>query len=172
MFRILPTIQLFKQNMADFKHLLRIADTDIDGKKAVEYGLANIKGVGVPLAHAICIIAKIDGLQKCGDLSDEQIKKLDEIARNVHKYNIPKWMYNRQKDLETGETKHLVTSEMIFAQENDIKLMRRIKCYKGSRHTRKLPVRGQRTRSNFRKNKGKVTGVSTSASKPAKKAAD
>lgn len=153
--------------MADFKHLIRIADTDIDGKKAVEYGLANIKGVGVPLAHAICVVAKINGLEKCGNLSDEQIKKLDEIARHVHKFGVPKWMYNRQNDLETGETKHLVTNELIFAKENDIKLMRRIKCYRGTRHTRGLPVRGQRTRSNFRKNKGKVTGVSTAASKKA-----
>lgn len=153
--------------MADFKHLIRIADTDLDGKKAVVYALEKIKGVGVPLGHAICIIAGIDGLEKCGNLSDAQIKKLDEIARNIHKFGIPSWMFNRQKDLESGETKHVITNEMIFVKENDIKLMRRIKCYRGTRHTRGLPVRGQRTRSNFRKNKGKVTGVSTSASKKA-----
>lgn len=155
------------KNMADFKHLIRIADTDLDGKKAIVYALEKIKGVGVPLGHAICIVAGINGLEKCGNLSDAQIKKLDEIARNLHKFGIPSWMYNRQKDLESGETKHLVTNELIFVKENDIKLMRRIKCYKGNRHTRGLPVRGQRTRSNFRKNKGKVTGVSTSASKKA-----
>lgn len=153
--------------MAEFKHLLRIADTDLNGNKAIEYALEKIKGVGVPLAHAICIVANIDGLQKCGNLSDEQIRRIDEIAKNPQKFGIPSWMFNRRKDLESGTDKHLITNEMIFAKENDVKLMRRIKCYKGNRHTRGLPVRGQRTRSNFRKNKGKVTGVSTSQSKKA-----
>ena len=48
---------------------------------------------------------------------------------------------------------------MSFTQDNDIKMLKKIKSYKGIRHSLGLPVRGQRTRSNFRKNKGKVMGV-------------
>ena len=48
---------------------------------------------------------------------------------------------------------------MAFTQDNDIKMMKKMRSYKGIRHSLGLPVRGQRTKSNFRKNKGKVLGV-------------
>ena len=51
---------------------------------------------------------------------------------------------------------HLSSTELQIAKENDIKLLKKIKCYKGIRHIYSLPVRGQSTRSNFRKNKGKA----------------
>ena len=80
----------------------------------------------------------------------------------MKKFGIPMWMFNRRKDRETGEDVHLLTNELVFSRENDIKRMRRIKNYTGARHSLGLPVRGQRTKSNFRPNKGKVTGVKTS----------
>lgn len=153
--------------MAEFKHLVRIANTDLQGTKAVVYSLNCVKGIGVPLAHAICRVANIDGLSKTGDLSDSQIKKLDEMVRKPQNFGIPSWMLNRRKDPETGKDIHLVTNDLVFNRENDIKQMRRIRCYKGMRHAFGLPVRGQKTRSNFRKNKGKVIGVSTAGKKKA-----
>jgi small subunit ribosomal protein S13 len=51
----------------------------------------------------------------------------------------------------------------MFTKDNDIKLMRKIKSYKGTRHSAGQPVRGQRTKSNFRKSKGKVMGVKRKA---------
>lgn len=148
--------------MAEFKHLVRIANTDLDGKKAIVYALKNVRGVGVPLANAICHVAKIDGFAKAGNLSDVDVKKLDEIAKAPSKFGIPVWMLNRRNDVETGQDKHLITNDLIFQKENDIKMMKRIKSYKGVRHSISQPVRGQRTRSNFRANKGKVMGVKTS----------
>jgi small subunit ribosomal protein S13 len=154
--------------MAEFKHLIRIANTDLDGKKAVVYALKDIRGVGVPLANAVCVVAKIDGLSKSGNLSDAEAKKLDEVIKDPAKHGIPAWMFNRRHDLDTGIDKHVITNDLIFNKENDIKLMKRIKCYKGVRHSQNAPVRGQRTRSNFRANKGKVMGVKTGgARKPA-----
>lgn len=151
--------------MADFKHLVRIANTDLKGQKAVVYALKDIRGIGVPLAVAICNLTKIDGLSKIGSLTDDHIKKLDEAVKDPLKLGVPAWMLNRQKDLETGLDKHVITNELIFNKENDIKLMKRIKSYKGVRHSQNAPVRGQRTRSNFRLNKGKVMGVKTSGKK-------
>lgn len=151
--------------MAEFRHLVRIANTDLDGKKAVVYALKDIRGVGVPLAHALCVLLKIDGMSKIGNLSEADSKRLDEAARNPLKLGVPTWMLNRQKDPETGENKHVITNDLIFNRENDIKMMKRIKSYKGMRHSLGQPVRGQRTRSNFRVNKGKVMGVKTSGKK-------
>ena len=151
--------------MAEFKHLIRIANTDLKGDKAVVYALKNIKGVGVNLAHAVCYVAKIDPVKKVGDLVDSDVKKIDEAIKDPTKNGIPSWMLNRRNDYETGEDIHIVTNDLLFIKDNDIKRLRRIKCYKGVRHSFRLPVRGQRTRSNFRKNKGKVMGVKTAGKK-------
>jgi len=154
--------------MTEFKHLIRIADSDLDGKKAIVYALKNVKGVGIPLANAICRVAGIDGAKKVGNLTDAEVKKLDETARDPVKAGLPVWLLNRRMDIESGEDKHLITNQLIFTKENDIKLMRRIKSYKGARHSQGLTCRGQRTRSNFRKNKGKVMGVKTKGKKGGK----
>ena len=149
--------------MAEFKHLVRIANTDLNGQKAVLFALKVVRGVGVPLAHAVCAVAKIDELGKIGNLTDAQIKQLDDIVKAPEKYGIPVWMLNRRKDLETGADRHVITTDLLVARDNDIKLMKYMKCYKGVRHAAGAPVRGQRTRSNFRKNKGKVLGVRVSS---------
>ena len=151
--------------MAEFKYLIRIANTDLDGKKAVVIALKDIRGVGIPLANAVCQLAKINGMGKIGNLSDVDIKRLDELVRNIEKQPLPSWMFNRRRDLDTGLDRHVITNDLIFNKDNDIKLMKRIKCYKGVRHSFNAPVRGQRTRSNFRANKGKVMGVKTSGKK-------
>jgi len=147
--------------MAEFKHIIRIANTDLAGEKSIGNALRKIKGVGVMYANMACKIAGIDSTKKAGDLLDIEAKKLDEIIREPLKFGAPKWMINRRKDYETGEDKHLIISDLQFTKENDIKRMKKIKSYKGMRHAWGLPVRGQRTKSNFRRNKGKGSlGVS------------
>ena len=89
----------FKDNMAEFKHLVRIANTDLKGQKALVYALKDIKGVGVPFAHAVCSILRIDGLSKIGNISDSDMKRVDEVIKLPEKFGIPFWMFNRQKDI-------------------------------------------------------------------------
>ena len=153
--------------MADFKHLVRIANTDLKGEKAIVYALKDVRGIGVPFAHAICVVLNIDGLAKIGNITETDMKRIDEVIKAPAKHGIPGWLFNRQRDLETGEDKHVVTNDLLFNKDNDIKLMKRIKSYKGIRHSMNAPVRGQRTRSNFRANKGKVVGVKTAGKKKA-----
>lgn len=143
----------------EFKHLVRIANTDLDGNKPLYHSLKKIKGVNFMFANAILSTAKLDKKRKVGYLSDAEIKLLDDIIKNPLKHKVPIWLYNRKKDVETGKDIHLVGGDLDFYKENDIKMMKKIKCYKGIRHIYGLPVRGQRTKSNFRRNKGKVTGV-------------
>ncbi|MBW2968714.1 30S ribosomal protein S13 [Candidatus Woesearchaeota archaeon] len=144
------------------RHLVRIANADIDGKKQILYALKKAKGVDIMFANAALKIAGINLTKKAGYLSDQEVKKIEEILKNPKKHGIPAWLYNRRKDMETGEDKHLLGADLQFTKETDIKTMKKIKTYRGVRHIRKLPVRGQKTRSNFRPNKGKVTGVKRS----------
>ena len=141
-----------------FKHIVRIANTDLDGNRKTADAIRKIKGVGFSFASAVCQLAKIDGGKKAGNLMPEEVKRIDEAIATASK-TMPTWMLNRRKDLEDGTDKHLLGADLTFAQENDIRFMKQIRTYKGARHAIGAPVRGQRTRSNFRKNKGKVIGV-------------
>ncbi len=149
------------------KGIVRIAGADIKGESQLFVSLQRIKGVGGVLANAICRVNDLDGNIKVGNLTSTEIKKIEDTLNNPSKFGMPDWMLNRRKDLETGENRHLVGPDLVFMQKQDIKRMINMKSYKGVRHMYGLPVRGQRTRSSFRK--GRTVGVVRKKMMPAKK---
>lgn len=140
--------------MADenLKHIVRVANTDLVGTKAIAYALTKIKGVSFSLARNLCILTNIPFDTKAGALEDKQVQALDALTKNLE--SLPVWMFNRRKDMDTGKDKHLLTADLDFTKSNDIKFMRMIRSYKGARHSTGQPVRGQRTKGHFRKNTG------------------
>ena len=145
--------------MSEFRHIVRIANTDLKGEKSILYAMKKIKGVDVMYANMALAIAGVDKTKKTGELSESEVKKIDEALRNPEKNNVPSWLLNRRKDYETGEDKHLLISDLDYEKDNDLKRLKKTKTYKGLRHQWGLTVRGQRTKSNFRRNKGKGLGV-------------
>ncbi len=145
----------------DFK-LIRILSKDIKGNKSVYSGLTNIKGISWNFCNALCTKLKIDKKKKIQDLTPEEIEKISEFVKNP---SIPSYMKNRQKDVDSGEDKHLNGVDLDLQKEFDIKKMRKVKSYKGIRHGLGLPVRGQRTKSNFRKNRKKSGATGGKAGK-------
>ena len=141
----------------NFKYFVRIANTDLDGNKSIGSALRKIKGVGFMFSNMICNISGVNKMSKTGYLEDEEVKKLDDILNDPLKYNAPSWILNRRKNYEDGKDGHILTGNLSFAEENDVKRMKKIRSYRGVRHGIGLPVRGQRTKSNFRRNKGKVS---------------
>jgi small subunit ribosomal protein S13 len=150
-----------KAQSKDFKHIVRIANTDLDGTKSIYLALTKIKGVSFMFSNLALHKTSIDKRKITGELSDSEIKKLDEFV--MHPHGIPAWMMNRRGDYETGEDKHLTSGDIDFNLDNDLKRLKMIRAYKGIRHMLGLPARGQRTKSNFRKNKGNVLGVKRKA---------
>jgi small subunit ribosomal protein S13 len=148
-----------KKQTDDFRYLVRIKNTDLDGKKNLIFGLKKIKGIGLIFANMVANLAKVDNNKKIGYLTDEEVKKLEDVISNLNKHNVPSWMFNRRKDYDSGEDKHLLTADLDFTQSNDKRRMQKVKSYRGLRLSWNLPVRGQRTKSNFRRNKGKGLGV-------------
>jgi len=136
--------------------IVRILAKDIEGKMSLYSGLTKIKGVSWGLANAICYKLKMSKTKKIGDLTEAEVKKIEDFMKNP---DLPKHLVNRQKDLETGEDKHLLGADLELTKEFDIKRLKKIKSYRGIRHGAGLPVRGQRTRSNFRKNRAKGAGI-------------
>ncbi len=154
--------------MAELKQIVRIAQDYLDGNKTVFKGLMKIKGVGFMFSNAICNISGVDKSKKIGNLSDEEIQKINKILENPSG-QFPAWMLNRRKDYETGNNLHLTSARLKLTHEFDIKRLKQVKSYRGLRHAWGLPVRGQRTRAHFRK--GMAVGVSKKSQALAKKAA-
>lgn len=147
--------------------IVRVAEKDLFGEKKVRIALLRVKGVGKSLAGAVPNAAGIDPEVMVGSLTDEQLKKLENVIRDPVKYGIPNHMINRRFDPETGEDRHLASSKLALRNRFDIEFLRKIRSYRGIRHERGLPVRGQRTRSSFRK--GGIVGVSRKRIREAKK---
>lgn len=141
-----------------FKHIVRVFKTDLEGEKYIVDSLRKIKGVSFSFANMACRAAQIKPNKKTGNLSDEEIVRLNDVIKNAGKY-APEWVLNRRKDIETGQDRHLLGPDLDFSEETDIRNLKKIKSYRGIRHAMGLPLRGQRTRSNFRKNKGRGPGV-------------
>jgi len=142
--------------MAEFRHIVRVNNTDLKGDKAIYLSIQKIKGIGENFARAVCTLAKIDYMKITGDFTDKDVKAIEAVLENPLKAGVPEYYLNRIKDYETGENKHLFTSDLDFEKDQDIKRMKKMKSNVGLRHQWRLPVRGQRTGSNFRPNKGKA----------------
>ena len=157
-----------------FRYIVRIANTDLDGKKKVFLGLQKIKGISFMFANAICATTGVSAFTRIGELPESEVAKLDAIIRNPGSLNLPAWLLNRRKDYDSGNDMHIIGADLTFSHENDLRRLKKIKSYRGIRHMLEQPVRGQRTRSNFRKNKGKVASIKRTvvkAAAPAAKAA-
>jgi small subunit ribosomal protein S13 len=112
--------------------MARIAGVDIPNEKNVEISLTYIFGIGRPSAKKIVEEAKIDGIVKVKNLTEKEVQSLREII-------------DRSYDVE-GDLRSRVTM--------NIKRLMDMGSYRGLRHRRGLPVRGQRTRTNARTRKG------------------
>ncbi len=133
-----------------FRHIIRVAGTDLDGRLKVPYALAKIKGVGVTFAYALCRLLGIDPEMRAGFLTDTEIQKIEQALKNPKAVGIPSWMLNRRKDYETGRDMHLIGAELIYYARRDIERLKRIKSWRGIRHALGLKVRGQRTKTTGR----------------------
>ncbi|RLF48993.1 MAG: 30S ribosomal protein S13 [Thermoplasmata archaeon] len=140
-----------------FKYIVRISDTDLDGNKTIVYGLCGVKGIGIRVAEVIARLVGVPRNTKLGELSDEKIEEIQGLINSLGN-KAPAWLLNRRKDWDTGVDKHLVSTDVIMQRNEDINLLKKIRCYRGIRHELGQKVRGQRTRSNGRT--GLALGVS------------
>jgi small subunit ribosomal protein S13 len=111
--------------------MARIANINIPNQKHIEIGLTSIFGIGRPLAKRICIKTGIAGNTKVKDLTDAQV---DQLRGEIAKVTVE------------GDLRRQVSM--------NIKRLMDLGTYRGMRHRRGLPVRGQRTKTNARTRKG------------------
>jgi len=115
----------------------RIAGVDIPDNKPIRYALRYIYGIGPKFADDILAEAVIEPTKRAKDLSGEEASRLNSII----------------------DSSYLVEGTLRRQVSQNIQRLRDIRCYRGERHRRGLPVRGQRTRTNARTRKGRKKTV-------------
>ena len=127
--------------------MARIAGVNIPQNKLVQVGLTYIYGIGSKFSKKICDELQIPNYKRVNELSDEQILKIREyIDKNFS-----------------------VEGDLRRETSLNIKRLIDLATYRGSRHRKKLPVRGQRTRCNARTRKGKAIAIAGKKLTPLKK---
>jgi len=123
---------------------MRIAGSTIPTQKKIGVSLRYIFGIGPTLASKICNAAKVDENIKVKDLTTDQQDILRMIVEKQYKTE--------------GDLRREIGS--------NIKRLKDIRCYRGTRHMKHLPVRGQRTKTNSRTVRGNKRNIATSGRKP------
>tara|TARA_B100001123_G_C14394862_1_gene664296 strand:+ start:123 stop:503 length:381 start_codon:yes stop_codon:yes gene_type:complete len=117
--------------------MARISGVNIPTNKRIHIALTYIFGIGQKIATDICSQASIDISKRVNQLNDEEINKVREII----------------------EKSHSVEGDLRRKISMNIKRLTDLGCYRGLRHRKKLPVRGQRTHTNARTRKGKAVAI-------------
>lgn len=126
--------------------MARIASVNLPNEKRIEAALLAITGIGRSLAKQICDLAKVNPDKKAKDLTEKE-----------------------EEALRTEVAKHLTEGDLRRMVSQNIKLLQDIGSYRGTRHKRRLPCRGQRTRSNARTKRGKKVTMGSGRRAEAKK---
>ncbi|MGY5861080.1 MAG: 30S ribosomal protein S13 [Candidatus Thorarchaeota archaeon] len=142
----------------EYRHIVRVSGKDIDGQENLLQGLTKVSGVGLRLSKAIVTKLGMDPSIRLGHITDADISKIEKIISDPVKAGMPHWYINRPRDRMSGKMLHLTGSDLDFAHRSDIERLRRIKSWRGFRHSLGLKVRGQHTRTTGRK--GMAVGVS------------
>jgi small subunit ribosomal protein S13 len=124
--------------------MARIAGVDLPGRKHTVIALQYIYGIGPQIARDICAKAGIATSKKADDLDENDVKKIREILESSYKVE--------------GDLRRDIAI--------NIKRLMDLGCYRGLRHRRGLPVRGQRTHTNARTRKGPRKGVTRPGAPP------
>ena len=117
--------------------MARISGVNIPTNKKINIALTYIFGIGPKIASDICTGASVDIKKRVSELNDDELNKIRDII----------------------DQKHLVEGDLRRKVSLDIKRLNDLGCYRGLRHRKKLPVRGQRTHTNARTRKGKAVAI-------------
>lgn len=113
--------------------MARLLGIDIPNDKKIEYSLPYVYGIGLPLSRKILAATNIDPNIRAGQLTDEQLAQIVQAIQGM---------------------KLVTEGDLRREQQQHLKRLQGINCYRGQRHRRSLPVRGQRTKTNARTRKG------------------
>ena len=158
----------FVSDNPNFRYIVRVVNTDLDGTRPTALALTGVNGVGLRLAEVACLLANVPAEERIGNLSERTVEGIEATLASLPT-KVPLWMVNHRREPMMGETLHYIGPELTTRRRDDINQMRMVRSYRGVRHERGQKVRGQRTRSNGRT--GMAAGVLKKDAKAAAAAA-
>jgi small subunit ribosomal protein S18e len=157
--------------------ILRLLNTNVDGKQKIMYALTKIKGVGRRYSNLVCKKADVDlnkryghclaggcqkreliGIPSAGEITTEELERIVTIIQNPTQYKIPEWFLNRQRDIVDGKNYQVLANSMESKLREDLERLKKIRAHRGLRHYWGLRVRGQHSKTTGRR--GRTVGVS------------
>eukprot|EP00884_Botryococcus_braunii_P008451 jgi/Botrbrau1/17607/Bobra.0166s0044.1 len=140
-----------------FQHILRVLNTNIDGKQNIMFALTAIRGIGRRFSNLVCKKAEVDLRKRAGELSAAELESLMVIVGNPRTFKIPDWFLNRQKDVKDGKYSQITSSALDSKLRDDLERLKKIRNHRGLRHYWNLRVKGQHTKTTGRR--GRTVGV-------------
>ena len=145
----------------EVRGIVRLAGCDLRGSLPIRRAITSVKGIGINLGKVVSEIAcqqlGMNDTTMIGELSEQEVDKLEHIMKNPTEFGVPVRMLNRQKDLFTGNNLHYISSDLVYVVRQDVDHEKDAYTWRGYRHTYGQKVRGQRTRSTGRT--GMTVGV-------------
>jgi small subunit ribosomal protein S13 len=158
----------FVPDNPNFRYIVRVSNSDLDGTRPVALALTGVRGVGLRLAEVACRLADVKASERIGNLPEPTVEAIEATLAGLPT-KVPDWMINHRHEQVNGETLHYIGPDLETRRRDDVNLMKMVRSYRGVRHERGQKVRGQRTRSNGRT--GMAAGVLKKAAKEAAAAA-
>ena len=131
---------------SEFKFIVRIMGRDLNGSLKLVQGISKIRGIGPNLAQYILNSLNIDGNIRIGVIINAQIEQIETVLKSPNSLQLPSFLRNRQKDMDSGKDIHLTGADLEFSLKTDLDRERALQSWRGVRHSLGLKVRGQRTR--------------------------
>ncbi|EMD58707.1 hypothetical protein COCSADRAFT_165512 [Bipolaris sorokiniana ND90Pr] len=145
-------------DLHSFQYIIRLLNTNVDGKQKVMYALTKITGVGRRYSNLVCKKADVDLTKRAGDLTSEELERIVTIIQNPLQYKIPSWFLNRQRDIVDGKNSQILANGVASKLREDLERLKKIRAHRGLRHYWGLRVRGQHSKTTGRR--GRTVGVS------------
>ncbi|GAB7327310.1 hypothetical protein MBLNU13_g11191t2 [Cladosporium sp. NU13] len=151
-------MSLVSGEKSNFQFILRLLNTNVDGKQKVMFALTQIKGVGRRYSNLVCKKADVDLNKRAGELTSEELERIVTIIQNPTQYKIPTWFLNRQRDIVDGKDSQVLANGVDSKLRDDLERLKKIRAHRGLRHYWGLRVRGQHSKTTGRR--GRTVGVS------------
>jgi small subunit ribosomal protein S18e len=139
-----------------FQYIIRLLNTNVDGKQKVMYALTKIKGVGRRYSNLVCKKADVDLSKRAGDLTSEELERIVTIIQNPLQCTFNH--LNRQRDIVDGKDSQVLANGVDSKLREDLERLKKIRAHRGLRHYWGLRVRGQHSKTTGRR--GRTVGVS------------
>jgi len=143
-------MSLVIREKAEFQHMIRLMNTNIDGSQKLPFALTSIKGIGRRFAILAVKRAGVNVNMRAGEITEEELARVVAVLQKPLEHKIPKYFLNRRKDFTNGTDSQLLSNLWDNKMREDFDRLKKIKAHRGIRHYYGWKVRGQHTKTTGR----------------------